>query len=58
MHTLRISDVAERLPVSPGLVIYHFRTKEALIAEAFACAAERDLAHLQRLTCELPTALA
>ncbi|WP_411120084.1 TetR/AcrR family transcriptional regulator [Streptomyces sp. 058-1L] len=58
VHTLRLSDVADRLSVSPALVVYHFRTKEALIAEAFAWAAERDLTRLRRLIHGLPTALA
>ncbi|NEE30335.1 TetR/AcrR family transcriptional regulator [Streptomyces sp. SID7982] len=58
VHTLRLSDAADKLSVSPALVLYHFRTKEALIAEAFAWAAERDLAQLHRLVRPLPTALA
>jgi len=42
----RVGDVAEVLSVSSGLVFYHFGTKEALVAEAFAYAVERDLAGL------------
>jgi AcrR family transcriptional regulator len=46
---LRIADVAAALGVSPALVIYHFQTKENLVAEAFRHAAERDLLKLRRL---------
>ncbi|WP_309053628.1 TetR family transcriptional regulator C-terminal domain-containing protein [Streptomyces sp.] len=45
----RISDVAAALGVSNALVIYHFATRERLVAAAFAHAAEGDLAHLRRL---------
>lgn len=57
IHALRISDVAQSLAISPGLVVYHFKTKEALIAEAFTWAAQRDLDQLENLTAGLPTAL-
>lgn len=43
-QAVRISDVAQRLSVSTGLIIYHFRTKEELLAAAFASAAQSDLA--------------
>jgi AcrR family transcriptional regulator len=46
---LRIADVAKALGVSNALVIYHFETKEKLVAAAFAYAAEADLDHLRRL---------
>ncbi|MFG2332912.1 TetR/AcrR family transcriptional regulator [Streptomyces sp. NPDC048604] len=46
---VRISDVAAELGVSNALVLYHFSTKEKLLAEAFAYAAESDLAHLRKL---------
>jgi AcrR family transcriptional regulator len=42
----RVSDVASALGVSPGLVFYHFGTKDALVAEAFAHAVQRDLDRL------------
>ena len=42
----RVGDVAAVLGVSSGLVFYHFGTKDALVAEAFAYAVERDLAEL------------
>ncbi|GGT73618.1 transcriptional regulator [Streptomyces coeruleorubidus] len=46
---VRIADVASALGVSNALVLYHFSTKERLVAAAFRHAAEADLAHLRRL---------
>ncbi|MEU9449842.1 TetR family transcriptional regulator C-terminal domain-containing protein [Streptomyces sp. NPDC048277] len=46
---VRIADVASALGVSNALVLYHFSTKEKLVAAAFARAAEDDLAHLGKL---------
>ncbi|MFD0054393.1 TetR/AcrR family transcriptional regulator [Streptomyces sp. NPDC127168] len=46
---LRIADVASALGVSNALVLYHFSTKEKLVAAAFARAAEDDLTHLHGL---------
>ncbi|MGW3493508.1 TetR/AcrR family transcriptional regulator [Streptomyces sp. NPDC001020] len=46
---VRIADVASALGVSNALVLYHFSTKENLVAEAFSYAAEDDLAHLRKL---------
>lgn len=46
---VRIADVASSLGVSNALVLYHFSTKEKLVAAAFAYAAEGDLAHLRKL---------
>ncbi|MGP8303236.1 TetR/AcrR family transcriptional regulator [Streptomyces inhibens] len=46
---LRVSDVAAELKVSNALVLYHFATKEKLVAAAFQYAAEADLAHLQSI---------
>ncbi|OXY94895.1 TetR family transcriptional regulator [Streptomyces diastatochromogenes] len=46
---VRIADVASALGVSNALVLYHFSTKEKLVAAAFAYAAEDDLAHLRGL---------
>ncbi|MGW3356387.1 TetR/AcrR family transcriptional regulator [Streptomyces bungoensis] len=46
---VRIADVAAALGVSNALVLYHFSTKEKLVAAAFAHAAEGDLAQLRRL---------
>ena len=44
-HT-RVADIAAELGVSTALVFYHFDTKEALFAAAFADAAERDVRRL------------
>lgn len=49
LRTLRVADVADRLGLSPSLVIYHFVTKEALVAAAFAQAGENDLYRARRL---------
>jgi AcrR family transcriptional regulator len=46
---VRIADVASALGVSNALVLYHFSTKEKLVAAAFRHAAEADLAHLRGL---------
>ncbi|MFI1864078.1 TetR/AcrR family transcriptional regulator [Streptomyces jumonjinensis] len=46
---LRIADVAAALGVSNALVLYHFSTKEKLVAAAFNHAADGDLAHLRKL---------
>ncbi len=45
----RVSDVATVLGVSPALVFYHFRTKDDLVAEAFAHAAGQDVARLEEV---------
>jgi AcrR family transcriptional regulator len=54
---VRIADVAAALGVSNALVLYHFSTKERLVAAAFAYAAEDDLARLRRLLGRRTTAL-
>ncbi|MGW4518715.1 TetR/AcrR family transcriptional regulator [Streptomyces sp. NPDC004393] len=54
---VRIADVASALGVSNALVLYHFSTKEKLVAEAFAYAAEDDLAQLRKLLGRRTTAL-
>ena len=46
----RVADVASALGISPALVFYHFETKDRLLAEAFAYAAERDLVRLTHQT--------
>ncbi|MFE9448181.1 TetR/AcrR family transcriptional regulator [Streptomyces sp. NPDC006739] len=46
---VRIADVASVLGVSNALVLYHFETKERLVAAAFSYAAEDDLARLRGL---------
>ncbi len=48
--SLRFADVASRLGVSPSLIAYHFQTKDALIAESFTWAAQRDLDTLRSMT--------
>jgi AcrR family transcriptional regulator len=54
---VRIADVASALGVSNALVLYHFSTKEKLVAAAFTYAAEGDLAHLRKLLGRRTTAL-
>ncbi|MFJ4690283.1 TetR/AcrR family transcriptional regulator [Streptomyces sp. NPDC088766] len=54
---VRIADVASALGVSNALVLYHFSTKERLVADAFAYAAEGDLARLRKLLGRRTTAL-
>ncbi|GGW10233.1 transcriptional regulator [Streptomyces capoamus] len=54
---VRIADVAACLGVSNALVLYHFSTKEKLVAAAFAYAAEDDLAHLRKVVGRRTTAL-
>ncbi|WP_179200223.1 TetR/AcrR family transcriptional regulator [Streptomyces sp. NRRL B-24085] len=46
---VRIADVASALGVSNALVLYHFSSKEQLVAAAFTYAAEDDLARLRKL---------
>ncbi|ALO97564.1 TetR-family transcriptional regulator [Streptomyces hygroscopicus subsp. limoneus] len=54
---VRIADVAAALGVSNALVLYHFSTKEKLVAAAFTYAAEDDLARLRKLLGRRATAL-
>ncbi|MDV5149474.1 TetR family transcriptional regulator C-terminal domain-containing protein [Streptomyces sp. SBC-4] len=54
---VRISDVASALGVSNALVLYHFSTKEQLVAAAFSHAAEGDLARLRQLLGRRSTAV-
>jgi AcrR family transcriptional regulator len=54
----RVSDVANRLGVSTGLIHYHFDSKELLLAEALRYAAEQDIARLELELEQAPTALA
>ncbi|HZE34361.1 MAG TPA: TetR family transcriptional regulator C-terminal domain-containing protein [Actinoallomurus sp.] len=46
---IRVADVATALGVSTALVFYHFRSKDRLVAEAFAYAARRDLDRLAQV---------
>ena len=50
LEAIRVVDVAKALGVSPGLVFYHFGTKDNLVAEAFAHAVDRDLRRLDLAT--------
>jgi AcrR family transcriptional regulator len=52
----RISDVAERTGVSPALVIYYFKTKDGLLAEAMRWSEDAWYAEMDRRTAALPTA--
>ncbi|PCG82817.1 TetR family transcriptional regulator [Streptomyces sp. WZ.A104] len=54
---VRIADVASVLGVSNALVLYHFSTKEKLVAAAFTYAAEADLSHLRKLLARRTTAV-
>ena len=45
----RISDVAHRLGISAPLVVYHFGSKDALLAEAFAFASRAETALVDNL---------
>lgn len=49
LRTLRVANVAARLGLSASLVIYHFATKEALVAAAFDHAGRNDLNRANRL---------
>ena len=53
----RVSDVAAALGVSSGLVFYHFKTKDALVADAFAHAVEKDLMLLADAVEDVPDPL-
>ncbi|MDF6017502.1 TetR/AcrR family transcriptional regulator [Streptomyces sp. JH34] len=57
VSAVRIADVAAVLGVSNALVLYHFSSKEKLVAAAFAYAAEADLAHLRKLLSRRTTAV-
>ena len=50
LAAIRVVDVAQELGVSPALVFYHFGTKDALVADAFAHAVDRDLGKLDQAT--------
>jgi AcrR family transcriptional regulator len=48
LAAVRVSDVAAALGISTGLVFYHFRTKDELVAAAFTYAVQRDLAKMAK----------
>jgi len=54
----RIADVAERIGISPALVIYYFKTKDQLLTEAIRYLDNLWYADGQRRAAELPTAAA
>ena len=45
----RMSDVAHRLGISPQLVVYHFGSKDALLAEAVAYASRNEMVDLDAI---------
>jgi AcrR family transcriptional regulator len=49
LAAVRVGDVANELGISASLVFYHFGTKDALVAEAFAHAVERDLGRIDKV---------
>lgn len=57
LRALRVSDVAARLGLSASLVIYHFETKEALVAEAFDFAGRQDIDRARELAAGTASAL-
>jgi AcrR family transcriptional regulator len=54
----RIADVAERIGISPALVIYYFKTKDQLLTEAIRYSEDSWYASSQRRMAALPTAAA
>jgi AcrR family transcriptional regulator len=54
----RIADVAERIGISPALVIYYFKTKDQLLTESIRYLDNIWYADGQRRMSELPTAAA
>ncbi len=54
----RIADVAERIGISPALVIYYFKTKDQLLTEAIRYAEDGWYASGQRRLAGLPTVVA
>jgi AcrR family transcriptional regulator len=54
----RIADVAERIGISPALVIYYFKTKDQLLTEAIRYSDDTWYAYGQRRMAALPTATA
>jgi AcrR family transcriptional regulator len=52
----RIADVAERAGASPALVVYHFRTRDRLLAQALVFSDERFYAAVEGRLGDIPTA--
>jgi AcrR family transcriptional regulator len=55
LHDLRVSDVAEELDVSSGLIHYHFATKDDLIEAMLGEMAEREITAVRRAIERLAT---
>lgn len=54
----RVSDVANKLGVSTGLIHYHFDSKQQLLAEAFQHAARQEMASLEADLASAPNDIA
>src|ERR1022692_1086663 len=52
----RIADIADRIGISPALVIYYFKTKDQLLTEAIRYYEDSWYAVGQRRMAQLPTA--
>jgi len=52
----RISDIAERVGTSPALIVYYFRTKERLLADALTFAEDRFYSQTARELETIPDA--
>jgi len=52
----RISDIAERAGVSPGLVLYYFNTKDKVLSEALTFSNDRFYVRMSREIRRLPSA--
>lgn len=52
----RVADVAQRLGISNSLIHYHFESKEALLAGAFAHYARKSLQEFETYVTQAPTA--
>lgn len=46
---IRMSDIANRLGISPPLLVYHFGSKDALLAEAFGYASRAEMEELDAI---------
>ena len=55
LHELRVSDVADELGVSTGLIHYHYATKGELIEAMLSEMAEREIAGVRRSIARLVT---
>src|SRR5215831_18789773 len=53
----RIADIAERIGISPALVIYYFKTKDQLLTEAIRHYEDAWYAECTRRMNQMPTAV-